>query len=249
MRHCYRPSRKRLNTKSFLQGSSTTVTTLVSQSVRNGAETRRRGVPFIGLLLPFVGHARPQIGPFIGKNKPFVLNRAFGFTLVEIMITVVIASILMGLAAPSFVSFVKNNRLSSQANGLMADLAFARSEAIKRGANITICRASDPFAACTGSAGPWSTGWIVIDGAGQVLRLHEALDGQNTLTGTAAIDDQFAYSGPGLIAWTTVPATAQSFSLCDDRLASYGRLIQISMTGRAAIAKDSAGHPIPPASC
>jgi type IV fimbrial biogenesis protein FimT len=219
--------------------------TLVSQSVRNGAETRRRGVPFIGLLLPFVGRARPQIGPFIVKNKPFVLNRAFGFTLVEIMITVVIASILMGLAAPSFVNFVKNNRLSSQANGLMADLAFARSEAVKRGANITICRASDPFAACTGSAGPWSTGWIVIDGAGQVLRLHEALDGQNTLTGTGTLADQTAYTGTGLI---TLGA-AQSFSLCDDRLASYGRLIQISITGRAAIAKDSAGHLIPPASC
>ena len=219
--------------------------TLVSQSVRNGAETRRRGVPFVGLLLPFVGRARPQIGPFIGKNKPFVLNRTFGFNLVELMITVVVAGILMGLAAPSFVSFVKNNRLSSQANELMADLAFARSEAVKRGANITICRASDPFAACTGSAGPWSTGWIVIDGAGQVLRLHEALDGQNTLTGTGTLADQTAYTGTGLI---TLGA-AQSFSLCDDRLASYGRLIQISITGRAAIAKDSTGHLIPPASC
>jgi type IV fimbrial biogenesis protein FimT len=207
-------------------------------------------MPFIGPIEPFVGRTRPQIGPFICKTRPSIKITTYsGFTLVELMITVVIASILMGLAAPSFVNFVKNNRLSSQANGLMADLAFTRSEAVKRGANITICRASDPFAACTGSAGPWSTGWIVIDGAGQVLRLHEALDGQNTLTGTAAIDDQFAYSGPGLIAWTTVPATAQSFSLCDDRLASYGRLIQISITGRAAIAKDSAGHLIPPASC
>jgi type IV fimbrial biogenesis protein FimT len=207
-------------------------------------------VPFVGLLLPFVGRARPQIGPFIGKNKPFVLNRTFGFNLVELMITVVVAGILMGLAAPSFVSFVKNNRLSSQANELMADLAFARSEAVKRGANITICRASDPFAACTGSPGQWSTGWIVIDLAtNNVLRVHEALGGKNTLTGTGDIDDQFVYSGPGLIVWPTVPATAQSFSLCDDRLASYGRLIQISVTGRAAIAKDSAGHPIPPASC
>ena len=217
-------------------------------SAKSGAQNRQAGktsMPFIGLLLPFVGRARPQIRPFIGKNKPFVPNRAFGFTLVEIMITVVIASILMGLAAPSFVNFVKNNRLSSQANGLMADLAFTRSEAVKRGANITICRASDPFAACTGSAGPWSTGWIVIDGAGQVLRLHQALDGQNTLTGTGTLADQTAYTGTGLI---TLGA-AQSFSLCDDRLASYGRLIQISITGRAAIAKDSAGHLIPPASC
>lgn len=218
-------------------------------SAKSGAQKRQAGkpsMPFIGPIEPFVGRTRPQIGPSICKTRPSIKIPVYsGFTLVELMITVVIASILMGLAAPSFVNFVKNNRLSSQANGLMADLAFTRSEAVKRGANITICRASDPFAACTGSAGPWSTGWIVIDGAGQVLRLHQALDGQNTLTGTGTLADQTAYTGTGLI---TLGA-AQSFSLCDDRLASYGRLIQISITGRAAIAKDSAGHLIPPASC
>ncbi len=212
---------------------------LVSQSVRNGAETSGRCVPFIGLLLPFVGRARPQIGPFIGKNQPFVLNRAFGFNLIELIVTVTIAGILMGVAAPGFVSFVKNNRLSSQANGLMADFAFARSEAVKRGANVIICRASDPFNACTGSAGPWSTGWIVIDPAtNTVLRVHEALDGKNTLTGTPPAD-QTTYVGTGL---TTLGA-AQSFSLCDDRPPSYARLIQISITGRAHISDT------PPASC
>ncbi len=218
-------------------------------SAKSGAQNRQAGktsMPFIGPIEPFVGRARPQIRPFICKTRPSIKIPAYsGFSLIELIVTMTIAGVLMSLAAPSFVNFVKNNRLSSQANGLMADLAFARSEAVKRGANIIICRASDPFNACTGSAGPWSTGWIVIDGAGQVLRLHEALDGQNTLTATGTLADQTAYTNTGLI---TLGA-AESFSLCDDRPPSYARLIQISITGRAAIAKDSAGHPIPPASC
>ena len=205
-------------------------------------------MPFIGLLLPFVGLSRPHIRPSVFNNRPSVKITGFsGFTLIELIITVVIAGILMSLAAPSFVSFVKNNRISSQANELMADLAFARSEAVKRGANITICRASDPFNACTGSGGPWSAGWIVIDGAGTVLRVHEALTGQNTLTGTVNLTDNLAYRGSGLI--VAGLNANEGFRVCDDRMEAHGRMIEISTTGRAAVSKDAGGHPTPPASC
>ncbi len=210
---------------------------LVSQSVRNGAETRRSGVPFIGPLLPFVGRIDGRVRPFIGENRPFVLNRTvFGFTLIELIITLVIAGILLALAAPNFSGFVKNNRLSSQANGFIADVALARSEAVKRGANITICRSGNGADCLIGTT--WKDGWIVVDGAGQVLRVHEKLTGDNTTIASPAVADSIVYNRSGLMTPTPTPAVVQTISICDD---GRGRLIEIAITGRAQISKNPPG--------
>ncbi len=209
---------------------------LVSQSVRNGTETRRGGVPFIGLLLPFVGHFDSRVRPFIVKNQPFIPNRASGFTLIELIITVVIASILISLAAPSFSGFIKNNRLASQANDFMADVAFARSEAVKRGASITICRSGNGADCLNGTK--WDEGWIVVNGAGQVLRVHEKLTGDNTISASLAVEDSIVYNRSGLM--TPMPAAVETISICDG---PKGRLIEIAITGRPQISKNPPGCP------
>ena len=223
---------------------------LVFQSVRNGTETRRSAVPFIGLLLPFVGHFDSRVRPFIVKNQPFIPNRASGFTLIELIITVVIASILISLAAPSFSGFIKNSRLTSQANELMADLTFARSEAVKRGANITVCK-STGGTTCNPAAN-WSDGWIVVNTAsGQVFRAHEALTGQNTMVGTAnaapGLTDQIVYTRTGISELQGL----EEFRICDyNRGPAQGRLIEVAITGRARIAIDAnTSRPLPPAAC
>ncbi len=203
---------------------------LVSQR----AETRRSDVPFIGLLLPFVGPIDGRIRPFIGKNKPFIPNRTvFGFTLIELIITVVIASILIALAAPNFSGFLKNNRLTSQANGFMADAALARSEAVKRGANITICRSGNGADCLIGTT--WKDGWIVVDAANNVLRVHEKLTGDTTTIASAAVADSIVYDRSGLMTPTPTPAVVQTISICDN---GRGRLIEIAITGRAQISKN-----------
>ena len=225
---------------------------LVSQSVRNGAETRQSDVPFIGLLLPFVGPIDSRIRPFIGKNKPFILNRAsFGFTLIELIVTVVIAGILMALAAPSFSNFVKNNRLTTQANDMIADLALARSEAVKRATTITVCKSTNGLA-CNAGAN-WGDGWIVVNTAsGQVFRAHEALTGQNIMVGTGgggSLTDQIVYTRTGIP--TIALGGPQQFHICDALNGpAQGRLIQIASTGRARIAIDATtSRPLPPPSC
>lgn len=186
------------------------------------------GVPFIGLNKPFVGRLLPRIIPFIGQNKPSVSIRRFsGFTLVELITTLVIAGVLVSLAAPAMTSFIKNNRLTSQANGLMADLSFARSEAVKQGVAMTVCRSSD---ALNCDAGAWDAGWLIVDGAGQVLRTHTALSGQNTLVADATIANTFNYLGSGL---SSLGLLSQ-FTLCDAN-SGYGRIIEIAPTGRARV--------------
>jgi type IV fimbrial biogenesis protein FimT len=56
---------------------------------------------------------------------------AGGFTLVELLVTIVVLSILLGLAVPAFRSFLQNDQQWTQTSNLVVGLKIARSEAIK----------------------------------------------------------------------------------------------------------------------
>ena len=80
-----------------------------------------------------------------------------GFTLIELLTTVTMLAILVSLAAPSFNSNIRDNRVLTQANSMIAAVANARSEALKRGRMVSICPSSNG----TSCGANWSQGWIV----------------------------------------------------------------------------------------
>jgi type IV fimbrial biogenesis protein FimT len=88
------------------------------------------------------------------------LGRARGFTMIELLMTIAVAAILMGLAIPSFRYITNANRIASELNGLLGDLQLARAEAIRDGRTVTVCQSSDSTT-CTNSTG-WQGGWIVF---------------------------------------------------------------------------------------
>jgi type IV fimbrial biogenesis protein FimT len=61
-----------------------------------------------------------------------------GFTTIELMTTVVIAGILLTLALPSFNDMLARRRLEGQANELVTDLSYAKSEAVQRNRNVLV---------------------------------------------------------------------------------------------------------------
>ena len=63
-----------------------------------------------------------------------------GFTLVELILTLVVASIVLTLGVPSFQGIMERNDLAVQVNDFISSLNYARSEAIKRKQNVVICR-------------------------------------------------------------------------------------------------------------
>jgi type IV fimbrial biogenesis protein FimT len=91
---------------------------------------------------------------------------ASGFTLTELMITILIVAILMAVAAPSFQSIIAGQRIKSATYDMFSTLTFARSEAIKRSANVTVAQAS----------GGWQNGWTVTAGS-VTLSQQEAIQG------------------------------------------------------------------------
>lgn len=106
--------------------------------------------------------------------------RAFaarGFTLIEVMVAVMILAILVTIAVPSFNNASLSSKLGGFANDLVASAQLARSEAIKRNVNVTLCASSDGTT-CDAPDG-WEAGWIVIVDPGganeRLLQAHPAL--------------------------------------------------------------------------
>lgn len=83
-----------------------------------------------------------------------------GFTLLELMITVIILSIVVTIAVPSFLSLLQTNRLAGQVNQLVGAIHAARTEAIKMNRNVVFCHSSDGVACSAAPATGWD-GWLI----------------------------------------------------------------------------------------
>lgn len=76
-----------------------------------------------------------------------------GFTLIELMVTLVLAGVMMLLAAPNFISFQRNSELTTSANSFLATLSVARAEAMKRQLRTFVIPADGVS---------WSSGWVAF---------------------------------------------------------------------------------------
>jgi type IV fimbrial biogenesis protein FimT len=83
---------------------------------------------------------------------PLKSRRAAGFSLVELMVVLAIATILMTIAIPSFKTFIDRQKVLTVAADLYASVSLTRSEAIRRGARVYLLPKD-------GAA--WSNGWVV----------------------------------------------------------------------------------------
>lgn len=90
-------------------------------------------------------------------------RQARGFTIIEVMVVVAILGVLAALAAPSFGPLIERWRVRDAAESLQSTLFYARSEAIKRGGNVTLLRTPNGNG-CTNATATtqWGCGWIVF---------------------------------------------------------------------------------------
>ena len=108
------------------------------------------------------------------------MRQSQGFTLIELMITLAVLAVIIGIATPSFTATIRENQLTAISHELHAGLQFARSEAIKRRQTVTVCRRNADGTACANGA-DWAPGWLVISN-GTVLKVWDAVQGA-TLAG------------------------------------------------------------------
>ena len=160
-----------------------------------------------------------------------------GFTLIEMLVTITVLAIVLGIGLPGLRDFILNNRQVSAVNEMVASLQYARTEAIARNRTVSLCPSSDG-ADCSGSS-DWSLGWIIFtdetnfgvkDGTDEVLRHVDAVENMDFVS-----DDEIAsavsYRRDGRARGTG------TFTLCDARGASHGKKIEMDLAGRPRVQK------------
>ncbi|WP_053980937.1 GspH/FimT family protein [Marinagarivorans algicola] len=162
----------------------------------------------------------------------------FGYTLLELLITLTIIAIIAAVAVPSFDSIMDNNKQSAAINKLLGELHFARSEAVKRARQVVICPSSNNNTCNT--AQTWADGWIMFidnnrnnmhENAEEILRIGEKFDRGLTVTVSHNLAKYIRYRSNGM---TISPG---EITICDSRGSPKAQAIIINTIGRPQISQ------------
>ncbi len=181
------------------------------------------------------------------------IQKLQGFTLIELMITLVVAAILLSLSVPSFQTTIRNSRTVTNANQLIATLHLAKSEAIKRGLQVSIRHKGT-------TDNVWEGGWDIFadvnadgsfnddgdtnlceTGEDCLIKTTSFLSNGYTLR-TTNYAEWMAYLANGMPA--SIGLTNDTFRLCDDLAdTTTSKAIIVNRTGRVRTQTTTASCP------
>lgn len=167
-----------------------------------------------------------------------------GFTLIELMVTLLVVAIVAAIAVPSFNQLMSDTRAQTLANNLVSALNLARTEAIKRGQPVTLCPSSDG-ASCGAT---WSDGWLLfVDGASSGNPVVPGADGVLKVWGdfqaglqvdSAAGYIRFGNLGNALLTGSNDLTLVVESEECEG---DNAWLLTVRPTGRADVVRQSCG--------
>lgn len=183
----------------------------------------------------------PPAGRAVTRSAP-----ARGVSLVEMLAVMAILAILLGLAVPNMQPYIVAQRLSSSSSELFITLQVARSEAVRRGAQVVV--------RTNGADANWSAGWTMfvdadrngtLDAGEPVLRTGNALDAPLTLYANANVGSFVAFDATGRLA-----SAGGAFVVCHgDALEADGqprsRAVLVNGAGRVRMALDGDRDGVP----
>ena len=128
-------------------------------------------------------------------DGPVAAARLAGFTLIELMATLAVAGIVVGLGVPSFLRTLARHAIAAQAQELQDAVRLGRNEAMKRSGPVLLCRTDAvDTSRCAGSGGSWQT-WLLFTDADRngvfnvgdaLLRQHLEASSRMRVTASAA---------------------------------------------------------------
>ena len=166
-----------------------------------------------------------------------------GYSIYDLLITSAIVSVL-GLGAVGMTGLVQDGRMTGAVNQLMGELNLARSESIRRGIPVTLCKTENGAHCATGSE--WHTGWIIfvdedadhqIDDGETIIRIEQPLDALAlNFAGALNHDRYVTYKPAGMV------EPNGTFTFCDNRGARKAKAVILLGTGRPRVSTVSAGN-------
>jgi type IV fimbrial biogenesis protein FimT len=186
------------------------------------------------------------------RNRPPRSHAAGGFTLIELMITLVVLALVITVGVPEFNDFIAAQRVRTAASDLMADMAFARAEAIKESRRAIMQRTA-------GATSSWKDGWSIcvdLDGdnacaATEVRKSTTPVSGRTKVCSTTAdYDDAIVFRPDGRIVRAAAPAAGDGIRVSDDLGdANAGndrvRLVFLGVSGRGSVIVQDGGTACP----
>ena len=151
-----------------------------------------------------------------------------GFTIIELMITLIIAAVILTVGIPSFSEIIKQNSITAETNTVISALNFARNETITRDDDITI----QPIVVASTN---WSGGWQVI-ADGNTLRLFQAVENTTLALTHPDGDTTITYQSDGSIESTAAITLTLTPTDCDTGDNDI-RVITIALPGHASVAR------------
>jgi len=172
-----------------------------------------------------------------------------GFTLVELMATLVIMAIVITIGVPGLTDFIASQRVRTTASDLVADMSLARAEAIKESRQAIMERVA-------GATSTWKDGWRIcvdINGNGtcdaaEIRKTTTPVPGRTAVCATTAdLDDRIVFRPDGRVLRATAPGAGDGIKVSDDNNDGATsndriRLIFLGISGRARMEiQDSVG--------
>jgi type IV fimbrial biogenesis protein FimT len=171
-----------------------------------------------------------------------MLNRKQrGFTLIELVTTLGVATVLISMAVPGVSIFLLNSRQSSSVNQLVAAMHLARSAAVTKNERVTVCASSD---GSTCGNVEWDSGWILfgdpdsdqtVDAGEIIIGTAPAIEGLTIESSEFA--RYFMYRPNGRVMNATINANSGEFTVCDTRGAEHARVIIMDVAGRPRLSE------------
>ncbi len=168
------------------------------------------------------------------------MKRASGFTIIELVVTIAIAAILLGLATPAMQTYLANQRVTAAMNTVTSALALARSTAVERRQATGLCPSAD--GSNCGSSADWGRGWLVwvdrdLSGAysagDELVKVNQQADGGLTVTANVAT---LVYAPSGLL--VPMPGNAETITICKNG-ASRQAVIQVLPSGQVVTRREA----------
>ena len=176
------------------------------------------------------------------RSNPDHRPRIRGFSLVELLVGLLLAALILGLAVPSYHDWIATSELMNEAQHLANSLNRARAEAINSGFRVNLCPSAGGRMCVP--AGTWESGWILfidsnddgqVDADERVLWTGEAAAPGITIAANAPLAHYVSYTSLGHARLRNGALQMGTFAVC-----RHGRNavdVVLAHSGRARIAR------------